>query len=510
MNFYLDQTTNLFTRAIGLPSTVTTLNVKARDALAVDVQFHDGTGATGAWEWETLRAAWEVAHAAWEVAHAAWVLAGTGVEPVEPVEAPDLIADSELVFAVKASRADAAAVYGLVTAWTRVGLGRYRAFLNLNTETLVDTIVDLDVLAAVGEFTWSADGTSWESSNTLAVRIENDVYKGVEGTPLELPTPEEWLLDRQAALSGAVAPTAPGTYVGQQYRDTVTSIWYRWTGTVWQASPTDYEITSAQGRRLIASLKVDWGTNAGLFYFATTKPTAGQITVKTSTGYARIIGSKGLAYASGGTGVAGNSITLALSLGESHRAYAVMSTASLSGTTRSGDITYLGLGSSYNNQLTAIDVAGATALTTLSCYGNQLTELDVSNNTLLTILSCLSNQLKSLDVSNNALLTILECYTNQLTALDVSANVLLTNLSCSTNQLTTLDVGANTLLTNLSCSNNLLPTAVVDQILVDLDALNVDGNGVYLGGTGNGAASASGIAAAVGLVAEGWTPVVYN
>ena len=284
------------------------------------------------------------------------------------------------------------------------------------------------------------------------------------------------------------------------------------TGTIALTSEVhnDYEITSAQGRRLIASLKVDWGTNAGLFYFATTKPTAGQITVKTSTGYARIIGSKGLAYASGGTGVAGNSITLALSLGESHRAYAVMSTASLFGTTRSGDITYLGLGSSYNNQLTAIDVAGATALTTLSCYGNQLTELDVSNNTLLTILSCLSNQLKSLDVSNNALLTILECYTNQLTALDVSANVLLTNLSCGTNQLTTLDVGANTLLTNLSCSNNLLPTAVVDQILVDLDALNVDGNGVYLGGTGNGAASASGIAAAVGLVAEGWTPVVYN
>jgi hypothetical protein len=38
----------------------------------------------------------------------------------------------------------------------------------------------------------------------------------------------------------------------------------------------------------------------------------------------------------------------------------------------------------------------------------------------------------------------------------------------------------------------------------------VDGNGVYLGGTGNGAASATGVAAAAGLVTDGWSPVAYN
>jgi hypothetical protein len=337
--------------------------------------------------------------------------------------------------------------------------------------------------------------------------------------------------------------------------------------------PNDYEIASAEGRRLIASMKAEWIPNAGMFYFATTKPLAGQITVKTSTGYARIIDARGGISTGGGTGVAANSFTLSVPFGGSHRAFAVVSTASLTGTTRSGDITYLGLGSSYNNQLTAIDVASATALTFLTCYGNQLTELNVSANTALTYLACHSNQLKSLNVSNNTALTSLECYsnqltaldvstntaltnlscgTNQLTALDVSTNLALTNLSCGTNQLTALDVSANTALTNLSCGtnqltaldvstnlaltsitgnnnqltglndvintslttlnlqNNLLTTAAVDQILVDLDALNVDGQFVVLNGTGNGAASATGVAAAAGLVTDGWSPVAYN
>ena len=295
--------------------------------------------------------------------------------------------------------------------------------------------------------------------------------------------------------------------------------------------PNDYEIASAEGRRLIASMKAEWNPNAGMFYFATTKPLAGQITVKTSTGYARIIDARGGISTGGGTGVAANSFTLSVPFGGSHRAFAVVSTASLTGTTRSGDITYLGLGSSYNNQLTAIDVASATALTFLTCYGNQLTELNVSANTALTYLACHSNQLKSLNVSNNTALTSLECYSNQLTALDVSTNTALTNLSCGTNQLTALDVSTNlaltsitgnnnqltglndvinTSLTTLNLQNNLLTTAAVDQILVDLDALNVDGQFVVLNGTGNGAASATGVAAAAGLVTDGWSPVAYN
>jgi hypothetical protein len=284
------------------------------------------------------------------------------------------------------------------------------------------------------------------------------------------------------------------------------------TGTIALTSeiPNDYGITSAQGRQLIASLKTVWpvsGSLAGILYFATTKVAAGTFTVRTTTGYARVIDHRGILAAQVGTGSATSDISLALPQANvGQRAYAVISVAS-GGSVRSGDITRL---TTNSNEVTVIDVASTTALTYLLCYGNQLTELDVSANTALTILDCNTNQLTTLDVSTNTALTNLTCGTNQLTTLDVGANTLLTSLSCSSNLLTTLDVGANTLLTSFSCSTNQLPTAVVDQILVDLDSLNVDGNGVYLNGTGNGAASATGIAAAAGLVTDGWTPVVYN
>ena len=353
------------------------------------------------------------------------------------------------------------------------------------------------------------------------------------------------VFDAINALTGAVAPTAPGTHVGQQYRDTVTSIWYRWTGTVWQedagastaadvaftpaggiaatdvqaalvelagtgTSLTDYEITSAYGRRLIASLKTVWPVSsslAGILYFATTKVVAGTFTVRTTTGYARVIDHRGVLLTQVGTGSSTSDISLALPQANvGQRAYAVISVAN-GGSVRSGDITRL---TTISNEVTAIEVASTTALTYLLCYGNQLTELDVSANTALTILDCNTNQLTTLDVSTNTALTNLTCGTNQLTALDVSTNTALTNLSCGTNQLTTLDVSTNTALTTLTCSNNLLPTAVVDQILVDLDARNVDGNYVFIDGTGNGAASATGIAAAAGLVTDGWSPVAHN
>jgi hypothetical protein len=152
----------------------------------------------------------------------------------------------------------------------------------------------------------------------------------------------------------------------------------------------------------------------------------------------------------------------------------------------SGDITRIYVTS---NQLTAIDVASATSLLSIDCGSNQLTELDVSENTALTSISCASNQ---------------------LTELDVSTNLALTSITGNNNQLTGLNDVINTSLTTLNLQNNLLTTAAVDQILVDLDALNVDGQFVALNGTGNGAASATGVAAAAGLVTDGWSPVAHN
>ena len=250
--------------------------------------------------------------------------------------------------------------------------------------------------------------------------------------------------------------------------------------------PTDYEITSAQGRRLIDSFKAAYPATTGTVYFATTKATAGNIYIYTTTGYAALISASG---AVGGKspssgGESGTQITLSQPAAGGHRAYGVVSVNS-SGVA-SGEITRIYVTS---NQLTAIDVSSATSLLSIDCDNNQLTELDVASNTALTGIR-----------GNN----------NLLTELDVGANAELTTLVCHDNQLTDLDLDANNELSYIRAENNLLPTAVVDKILVDLNDLHVSGDIVAVDGTGNGAASAIGIAAALGLVGDGWVAVAYN
>jgi hypothetical protein len=59
------------------------------------------------------------------------------------------------------------------------------ALLSSNATGSIDTIL---------EVTFSEDdGSTWKSSNTITARIFNDVIKGSEGTPTELPSPDDWL-----------------------------------------------------------------------------------------------------------------------------------------------------------------------------------------------------------------------------------------------------------------------------------------------------------------------------
>jgi hypothetical protein len=126
------------------------------------------------------------------------------------------------------------------------------------------------------------------------------------------------------------------------------------------------------------------------------------------------------------------------------------------------------------DNVTALDVAVATALTYLYCYSNALTALDVATNTLLIGLDCASNALTALDVATNTLLISIDCGSNALTALDVATNTPLTYLYCYSNALTALDVSANTLLTALDCQDNALTSTVVNAILAALVAAAVN------------------------------------
>ena len=118
-----------------------------------------------------------------------------------------------------------------------------------------------------------------------------------------------------------------------------------------------------------------------------------------------------------------------------------------------GNVTSLDCNS---QQITALNVSKATALTYLNCAGNQLTQLGVENNTALTSLVCADNQLSVLDVSHQASLSLFSCMTNKLTVLDVSHNPALEVFYCSENQLTEIDVSNNPALREFDCSDNRL------------------------------------------------------
>jgi len=98
-----------------------------------------------------------------------------------------------------------------------------------------------------------------------------------------------------------------------------------------------------------------------------------------------------------------------------------------------GNITELNCG---DNNLTALNVQGLTALQELYCGGNQITELNVQGCASLQKLECFYNeQLTELNVQGCTALQVLNCWRNQLTALNVQGLTKLQVLYCYRNQL---------------------------------------------------------------------------
>ena len=118
-----------------------------------------------------------------------------------------------------------------------------------------------------------------------------------------------------------------------------------------------------------------------------------------------------------------------------------------------------------DNQLTALNVQGLTALEELLCRNNQLTTLDVSGLTTLKELGCNGNQLTSLNVSGCTTLQKLGCFRNRLTSLNVQGLISLQMLGCHGNQLASLDISDLSALKRLSCYNNKLNTQAMTELL---------------------------------------------
>jgi len=170
----------------------------------------------------------------------------------------------------------------------------------------------------------------------------------------------------------------------------------------------------------------------------------------------------------------------------------------------------------YSNQLTGNipSLSANTLLSIFHCYNNQLTGSipNLSANTALTMFFCHVNQLTGSipSLSANTALSVFFCHFNQLTGNipSLSANTALTEFRCDNNQITGWSGGTvSATLGDFQAPNNLLMQAAVDAILAAFVAAGrTTGTRILnLGGTGNAAPSAAGLADKATLQSRGWT-----
>lgn len=141
-----------------------------------------------------------------------------------------------------------------------------------------------------------------------------------------------------------------------------------------------------------------------------------------------------------------------------------------------------------NTYLTALDLAGLTAMVTIQCSNNDITYLDLAGMTAVQEFYCDDNRLTSLDVSDMTSLRYFQCAGNVLRSLDVSGLTQLDYMYCVDNQITSLRcVGVNgnpyTSYAGLDWQNNLLDANALNQAYTDL--ANAEIPGTMIDVTGN-------------------------
>ena len=120
----------------------------------------------------------------------------------------DLGATWKIAFGMKESFAGELLALASEDDWTEDD-GVYSASLNLNTVEMVAALAGAAFLDTLGELTVSEDdGATWQSSQTLTVKVRNDVIQGDEGTPIELPDADDFVGDRAVRYDEAQALNA--------------------------------------------------------------------------------------------------------------------------------------------------------------------------------------------------------------------------------------------------------------------------------------------------------------
>ncbi len=128
----------------------------------------------------------------------------------------------------------------------------------------------------------------------------------------------------------------------------------------------------------------------------------------------------------------------------------------VSGTLDLAGCTALNSVSATDCYITGIDVTGCSALTRLVLTGDRVSEIDVTTNPELDLLWFKQNSVSSLDLSNNHKLRSLDCSFNNISELDVTGCPMLVTLRCTNNSIESIDVSNCPLLTELNIKVNRL------------------------------------------------------
>jgi len=145
--------------------------------------------------------------------------------------AEDLPDDTVITFAAKALNDYTGDPVVFHNTFTRSEIGTdalYSGNPSFNTEELnalfvaAEGAAQIDYVDLIAEFSWATSGGLPSSSKTFFLRVERDVFQGTEGTPLSLPTPEEWLAAQLASGDYATAAPLALGMIPQAYADTLT------------------------------------------------------------------------------------------------------------------------------------------------------------------------------------------------------------------------------------------------------------------------------------------------
>ena len=402
---------------------------------------------------------------------------------------------AEMVFCVKKNLSAESPVLMLAHDWT------------LDEETLIwssalasDTVAMTNLLGnlahidLLGELSWTLTGGA-NTTQTVTVRVFNDIWKGTEDTPLVLPTPAEWLEARLETLGLLNLLEGP--------------------------APVPSFLTDGFSLRGVAGLTLaQWAKGAKLI---TTRVTAPAIQCRTTTGYAKLLRWDGTFASVSGNGSPVNTITLASGSAPASPYNGCLPKflgvfPCLGNGIISGDLEHL---LAPAQQLTAIDLRGLgllnaldvatndlvslflgdqTDLVYLDCSGNRLTSLAIGAWPNMSTLKCAGNlltalntgdlgNLVNLDCSGNAIAGVLslnsvalntvQCSDNQYTAIDFGDSVTLQSLVCYNNALTALDLTGLVGVNNVNFDSNSLDSAAVDAAFLSLDAASVAGAGMW-------------------------------